>query len=399
MHIHLFLLFLLILILNLPVSGQDIFIPKEFEEGQLIEQIILISDVDGVIREGVGATADPRIIEAIKSLLENEGINVAFISGTPIENDLTVESWRRGNVPLSRVFGSSFQQELFEERVAIYGVLGGHCMTADGAMKVVDEYSPEISYELGKLLIHAFLREVLHNGNHEQKNIASHLQIELDSLTTNSSAHSANLTADEFYQIIKVIQEHLDPSFRLVTNGALVETHTSNPPWGASLSSKWLKEEINQPQHMIFNLPASQKQIATGFAKKEGDGFNYLLISKTNKGLTTKKHIEETMKRFPKALVITIGDTQVDFPMHQNAHLAFHVGLKEVLLNNPLTNCTMICNSEGKDAQHVEGTLQILKFLKEAIGKSFYDLKYIPKRDSFDQWNYYSIREIRAIGL
>jgi hypothetical protein len=33
------------LILSLPISGQEIFIPKQFEEGQAIEQIILISDV------------------------------------------------------------------------------------------------------------------------------------------------------------------------------------------------------------------------------------------------------------------------------------------------------------------------------------------------------------------
>lgn len=392
-----FLQFIPMLFFSLNLSAQEIFIPKQFEEGQIIEQIILISDVDGVVREGVEATADPRVIQAIKCLLENQGIDVTFISGTPIENDLTLEPWRRGNVPLSKVFGFSFKQEVLQERVAIYGVLGGHRMKADGTMKVVDEYSSEISYELGKLLIYSFLQEVLHYGSAEQKAVAKHIQIELTSLETDNSDHSANLTAAGFYPIIRMIHEHLDPNFRLITNGALVETHTSNPPWASTLSSKWLQEEINQPQHLIFNLPQSQKQIATGYAKKEGEGFNYLLISKTNKGLTTKKHLEEKIKRFPKALIVTIGDTQVDFPMHQNAHLAFHVGLKEVWLNNQLPNCVMICNFEGKDAQHIEGTLQILKFLNEAIGKSFFDLKYIPRCNSSGQWDYYSIREIQSL--
>lgn len=393
---HFFLQFLCMLIISLSLNAQEIFVPKQFEEGQMIEQIILISDVDGVIREGVEATADPRVIQAIKSLLDNKGVDVTFISGTPIENDLNTEFWRRGNLPLSKVFGSSFQQELLDERVAIFGVLGGHCMNADGTMKVVDEYPPDISYELGKLLIQSFLNEVLNSGNHEQKAIANNLQMELASLEANHSGHSANLTADELYQIVRVIHEHLDPNFRLVTNGALVETHTSNPPWSSSLSSKWLKAEIDQPQYRISNLPQSQKQIATGFARKEGEGFNYLLISKTNKGLTTKKHIEEKIKHFPKALIVTIGDTQVDFPMHQNAHLAFHVGLKEVWLNNPLSHCVMVCNSEGKDAQHIEGTLQVLKLLNEAVGKSFYDLKYIPRCDPSGQWDFCSIREIQA---
>lgn len=392
-----FLQFMCMLVLSLNLNAQEVFIPKQFEEGQIIEQIILISDVDGVVREGVEATADPRVIQAIKSLLENQGVDVTFISGTAIENDLTLEPWRRGNVPLSKVFGSTFNQELLEERVAIYGVLGGHCMKADGTMKVVDEYSPEISYELGKLLIYSFLEEVLYHGNNKQKAVANYLQIELASLGNDPSNRSANVTAAEFYKIIKVIHEHLDPSFRLITNGALVETHTSNPPWSSTLSSKWLKEEIDQAQHMVFNLPQSQKQIATGYAKKAGDGFNYLLISKTNKGLTTKKHIEEKIKRFPRALIVTIGDTQVDFPMHRNAHLAFHVGLKEVWLNNPLPHCVMVCNFEGKDTQHIEGTLQVLKLLNEAVGKSFFDLKYIPRCNSSGQWSYYSIREIQSL--
>lgn len=383
------------LVLSLNLHAQDIFIPKQFEEGQIIEQIILISDVDGVVREGVEATADSRVIQAIKSLLENQGVNVTFISGTPIENDLTLEPWRRGNVPLSKVFGTSFKQELLEERVAIFGVLGGHCMKADGTMKVVDEYTPEISYELGKLLIYSFLEEVLHGGNNEQKTVASNLQIKLASLESDHSNLSANVTPAEFYKIINVIHEHLDPHFRLISNGALVETHTSNPPWSSTISSKCLREGVNQPQHMVHNLPQSQKQIATGYAKKAGKGFNYLLISKTNKGLTTKKHIEEKIKQYPKALIVTIGDTQVDFPMHQNAHLAFHVGLKEVWLDNPLPQCVMVCNSEGKDSQHIEGTLHVLKLLNEAIGKSFFDLKYILRCNSSGQWNYYSIRDIK----
>jgi len=388
---------LYMLVLSITLNAHEIFIPKQFEEEQLIEQVILISDVDGVIREGLEATADPRVIQAIKSLLENQGVDVTFISGTPIENDLTTEPWRRGNVPLSKVFGCSFKKELLEDRVAIFGVLGGHCMKADGTMKVVDEYSPEISYELGKLLIHSFLKEVLHYGSHEQKAIASNLQMELASLEENHSDHSANVTAGEFYKIVKVIREHLDPNFRLLSNGALIETQTSNPPWGASIASKWLKEEINQPQHMISNLPQSQKQIATGYVKRAEEGFNYLLICKTNKGLTTKKHIEEKIKHFPKALIITIGDTQVDFPMHQNAHIAFHVGLKEVWLNNPLPQCMLVRNFVGKDAQYVEGTLKILKLLNEAIGKSFFDFKYIPRCDSSGQWDYYSIREIQLL--
>lgn len=236
---------------------------------------------------------------------------------------------------------------------------------------------------------------MLQHGSLEQKNIAKNLQIELDSLKFEDLSLSSNATAQEFHQIVGTIREHLDPNFRLVSNGALIETHTSNPPWSTLLSFKWLQEEMNRPQYLISNLAPWQKQMATGLAKKGDQGFNYLLICKTNKGLTTKKHIEEKIKRFPRALVVTIGDTQVDFPMHQNAHLAFHVGLEQVWRNNPLSQCIMVRNHNGKDSQHVEGTLKVLKLLTEAIGKSFYDFKYIPKCDSSGQWDYYSLKEIQ----
>jgi len=54
----------------------------------------------------------------------------------------------------------------------------------------------------------------------------------------------------------------------------------------------------------------------------------------------------------------------------------------------------MIRNENGEDCQHLEGTLKILSLLENAIGKSFHDFKYIPKRDSSGQWNFYSIREL-----
>lgn len=381
---HFFKQIIFMLIFPHLVFADEIFIPQQFREGQTIEQIILISDVDGVIRDSVDGIADFRVIDAVKTLLECKNVDVTFISGTPIENNhSTMEPWRQGNVPLSQVFGSSFENELSEGRVAIFGVLGGHRMKGDGSLEVVDEYSSEISCELGKLLIRSFLKEVLLEGDPQQKIIADKLKLELDSIDR------------EFKSIILQIREHLDPNFRLINNGALIETQTSNPPWNTLFSVKWIHEEMNQPHYLVSNLKPCQRQVATGFGKKGEDGFNYLLISKTNKGLTTKKHIEEKIKSFPQALIITIGDTQVDFPMHQNAHLAFHVGLEEVWRKNALPQCMMVRDDDGKDSQHVEGTLKVIQLLAEGIGKSFNALKYIPKQDSFGKWNYYSIDEIQ----
>ncbi len=388
--------FIFILFLKSMLSAQEFFMPTGFQNGELIEQIILISDVDGVIRDSTDTLADPRIIEAIKALLNNKNVDVTFISGTPIDNNPALENWRSGNVPLNKVFGKSFAQELLENQVTIYGVLGGHKMNEDGSLKVVDEYSLQNTWELGKLLIHAFLKEVLEYGLDEQKVLAQKLQIELDLLTPAQSPNSANVTASEFYQIIEPIRQFIDPNFRLISNGALIETQTSSPPWNTVLSSNWLKNELNQPQYQISHLPLSKKQIATGFVNKSTGGFNYLLIGKTNKGITTAKHIQEKIKHLPRALIITIGDTQVDFPMHKNAHLAFHVGLEQVWLNNPLPNCIMVRNSAGKDRQHLEGTLKVLSIIADGLGKSFYDLRYIPRVNSAGCWDYYSPKELQA---
>lgn len=376
----------------MPIEPESIFIPDSFLKGEPIEQIILISDVDGVVRNSTEAPVDPRIIAAVKSLVENKQVNITFISGTPIENNPKLEPWRRGNVSLKKAFGSSFEKELLEDKVAIYGVFGSHKMRADGTLEIVKEYSPEISREIGALLIQAFLKEISAYGTDTQKKIAQNLQQELKVLTFKESCPS-NETSHEFQYFAEMIREHFDPNFRLISNGALIETHTSNPPWSTSLSSKWLKEELNSSRHSISRLTPTEKQTFAGVAKREDGEFNFLLVSKTDKGLLAKKLIEEKMKLYPQALVVTIGDTQVDFPMHQYAHIAFHVGLEKVWNNNPLSHCIMIRGQGGEDNQHVEGTLKILTFLKESLGQSFYNLKYIPYRDSSGQWGYCSVTD------
>jgi hypothetical protein len=383
--------------LSVSLWSEEIAIPSQFQQGESIKELILILDVDGVVRSSTEGTADPRVIQKIKSLLENKNIHVTFISGTPIINDLTVEPWRRGNVALSHVFGSSFEKELAEEQVTIYGLLGGHRMKPNGDLEVLEEYPLQITFELGKLLLHAFLKEVLLNGNVEQQSLALKLQNDLSVLRLQDFNQSPRETAIEFSAIMNEIRQSLDPHMRLLNNGTLIETHTSNPPWNTAYSSKWLHNEMETSNSLISSIAPRERRMSTGLAKKGDQGFNFLLISKTNKGLTTKKHIEEKRQHLPHALVVTIGDTLVDYPMHNNAHLAFHVGLEQVWRNNPLPHCIMIRSPQGADSQHIEGTLQVLQLLEEGFGKSFYDLKYIPKQDAFGQWNYYSLRDLQLI--
>jgi hypothetical protein len=377
------------------LAAHDVYIPEEFHDNRIIEQVILIMDVDGVVRESIRAVADPRVISAVKTLLENKNVDVTFISGTPIDNDASLEAWRRGNLPLNRVFGSHFQTELAENRVAIYGVLGGHRMTQDGGLEIVDEYSLETSFELAHHLLQVFLMEVQQHGDAFQKKLAKDLESKLHTITLQDVNQPTNVTAREFSSIVRVIREHFDPDFRVINNGALVETHTSNPPWSTGLFVSWMQEKLDQPHPVFSHLRPEQKWIAAGHAKCGDQPINYFLISKTNKGLTTKKHIEEKLKKFPNALIVTIGDTQVDFPMHRNAHVAFHVGLEKAWYHEqPVLQCMMVRSEKGEDSQHIAGTLKVLELINDAIGKPFYEFKYFPMPDSSGRWDFYCLNEI-----
>jgi hypothetical protein len=379
--------------LSFSLNSETFFVPKNFQKGQIIEQIILISDVDGVIREGTESKADILVVESLKELLQNKNVDLSFISGTPIETDRNLESWRQGNLPLNQIFGQLFAKEISEKRVSIFGVLGGHKMKEDGSLEVVDEYSPEHSWHLGKLLIQAFLKEVLAFGTPFGQNAAQNIQMKLDSLS-NNNFHCSNITAPEFYDVVSDIRNFIDPEFRLISNGSLIESQTSHPPWGLSESSLWLRQEIHQNTGIVASLANEHKQMAMGLAHRDKRQFNYLQVGKTNKGLTTQRLLSEKLQSFPNALIISIGDTQVDFPMHQFAHIAFHVGLEKVWQDNMLPQCVMVRGADGQDQQHVVGTLKVLELIKNAIGKSFYDFKYIPRKDASGQWNFYALREL-----
>lgn len=350
----------------------EAFTPPTFVKTDLVKQIILISDVDGVVRNGIENVADPRVLEAVSALLSHENVHVAFISGTAVETDETTESWRKGNVPLKKVFGSVFQKEISEKRVCIYGISGGHRMTPEGKLEVLDEYSLKTSFALCSLLTQSFLHAVHSRGDLREQGIAAKLSKELQEIVLQNLTQSTHLTANEFKPIISSIHDCLDPEFRLINNGGSVEFHSSYL-LDTKASYQWLQKQLEESS-LFSHLDFSQKHLAAGVAHKNGQKFGFVLIGKTNKGKTSKHYIEETLKQVPNALIITIGDTQLDFPMHENAHLAFHVGLKKVWQNNPLSHCVVVRDSKGNDEQHIEGTIAVLKFLEKKIGSSFEDV-------------------------
>lgn len=357
------------------ISDTETLITHQFEKVHPIEQIILVCDVDGVIRKRTDENADMRVISLLKELINLQNIDVAFISGTPITQSPFLETWRRGNITLDQALGLMLTPEVQNKKVTIYGALGGQRMTSDYQVEIVDEYPLNILFELGKLLLYAFLEEVAIDGTQQQKEIMKNLKLHIDKLVLKNHRQISSVTANEFAEIVFQIRLHLDPHFRLVSYGAFIESQSSNPPWNTFRSLNWIKSRLDDPHLLISQLPPEEKHVATGLAHRSNSSFNFLAINKINKGSTIKKHIKEKLLHYPHALIITIGDTQIDFPMHQHAHLAYHVGLEQVWKDCDLPQCFLVRDQYGNDSQHVDGTLHVLNIIKDGIGKPIGDWK------------------------
>lgn len=356
-------------------SFADGYIPLQFNGGQPVEQLILVCDVDGVVRKSTQNDADPRIVTAIKGLIKEHDVDVAFISGSPVSQNPLLENWRRGNSTLDKTVGKFFGPELKAGSVAIYGSLGGQCMTPDCQTKFIDTYSPQAIFEISKLLFFAFLGEIENDGSQMQKKFAADLKSQLEVLKLEDTGQPSSVTPNEFRELVLKIHSGLDPHFKLISYGAFVESHTSNPPWNTFWSFQWLKSQLDCSHLELSRLDEEQKHVATGLAYRGDGDFNFLMISKTNKSLTLRRHIQERLLQYPEALIVTIGDTQVDFPMHAHAHLAFHVGQEEVWKNHNLSHCLLVRDQFGSDNQHVDGTLHVLNLLKNNLGKPIRDWK------------------------
>lgn len=344
---------------------------ESFDDQQIIRDILLISDVDGVIRHSVSEKADVNIMNSLQSLLKNNAFTkVVFISGTPVSIPESPDSWKNSNISLDKVFDGVFCDQMQDQKVAIYGVLGSHLLHPTEGLIVIDEYSLLESFTLSKLLIEAFLIECLYEGNFQQKAEAEILLSALNEVLLKNEKQPNNTCAIELDTIIWKIRQSLDPNFKLLNRGGLVETHTTTPPWKTKHSSVWLKEQVAK-HPVLQTLTPLQKNIATGVAHQDDYAFNFLMVSKTNKGMTTENILSKAKKHMKNPLIITVGDTQVDFPMHQHAHIAFHVGSEQVFRDHALENCILVTDKEGNANQHVHGTLQVLQFIEQTCNQPY----------------------------
>jgi len=370
------------------------YIPEDFQNGEIIEQLVVICDVDGVVRDSVESKVDQRIVTAVKSLVQRGNVHVTFLSGTPAWNDQTVALWRRGNMALDEAFGSSFRAEQAADQIDILGGFGGQKLHPDGTVEPLEKLSIESVFTIGKIMVCGLLQQIAQQGNHLQQQFAQELLTKAEKLQLQDLSQNPVVTPAEFEDIALEIRQKIDPRFRLLSNICVIEVQMS-PYWDLAQMTTWVKDSL---QDIGLSTSEEKRQLVSGRAKRSGEDFDFILFGTTNKGTTSAHIIAEKRKCFPRALVVTLGDTQGDFPMHANAHLGFHVGMHKVWEQNQLAQCVMVKSANGQDSQHVEGTLYVLEQLENALGKPFHDLKYLPCCSSAGEWELASLKELNLIA-
>lgn len=159
------------------------------------------------------------------------------------------------------------------------------------------------------------------------------------------------------------------------------------------LSLEMILQEMNRSS-CLSSLKDAQKRVSSGIEKKDDVQFTYVVVSKTNKDVTTQKVISLIQNRLPQAFIISFGDGADDFQMHKRAALGVHVGSFKVYADNQSPQSIMVRGQDGKENQFVQGTAEMLERLNQAYGKSFYDFQYIQRQDASGKWNWYSLREL-----
>jgi|GEM_PF-2242481 hypothetical protein len=388
-------------------QARAFFVPPRFagEQGdKIINEVEIVTDVDGVVRESWRNPADPRVVAALKTLLRNKDVrvHVTFLSGSLVAlndngNWENQPEWKKGHFPLRETLASYFAQEVSEGKVTILGAAGNHQLMPDGTTKVRDEYTPQQAAELVKLNLYITLKEHQERGDAEQQKIATELLSKLDVINPSAYRDSVLLAGDYFVEIILAIRKHLDPEFRVVIYGPSVESHASKFLDRGEKWLAWFKVHVAIFPH-LKRLLLHDRNIFTGDAvNPDGTKFNWLTAVIKNKGEAIQPYMQEVREKSPNAAVFSFGDAANDFPTHKKSDLAFHVGTKKVYEKNlpDAPQTIMVVDKDGKDGLFVEGNLQMLALLEKALGKSFNDLKYILRRNASGQESYYSVNDIK----
>lgn len=342
--------------------------------------VLLLLDVDGVVRSNVEGRADPGVISAAKRLMVHPAVHsVVFCSGSSVDNDTSIEEWRRGNLPLRRAFENCFSDaELRSNKVAIYGQVGVQRLRSATEVETLQSFTVHEQCVIGCTLLQFYLLARSKEDDQQREHIkrlyteASAIFADLMLMgqgigQANSSSSSPKCTSGIFERIAESIRSTIDPMFRLVSQEGVVEFHSScvydihTAP--TSVQRKLAALELER---------LSKLNVFSGVAHRGGEEFAYLVVMLSNKGLAATSILASAGAESDgkKVSLVTIGDGGVDYPMHAKADASFHVGRTDVWeagVRDGHHTSLVISGATGEGSQHVRGTQFILEELERHL--------------------------------
>jgi hypothetical protein len=350
-------------------------------------RFLVILDVDGVTRRGVTDVADPRVLRLVQRCLAHNAadataataaVRVVFLSGTPARvHDHAAdasEDWRRANVGLDSIFGDMVAPLLAAGTVSIYGQLGMDRLSVGSNGEVVGEsvgkYSAgEVSCICGHLLGWYFKMA----AEAHAAEAAEGLKLLAAAGAAMTAETPAVPTPDAYAAVCGFIRARLDPHFRLISNGGNIEFHDvalmhHGAPMPAVIAE--LRALLDADAASFAKVPSP----SGGVAHRGDVEFRFLIVTLTNKGATVDRLVTEDAALAPAAArrrILTVGDTQIDYPMHSRADVAFHVGAAAVWEAHrgdaALQHVNMVAGNDGRDMQNTDGTVAVLEALDAAL--------------------------------
>ncbi|MFN0117568.1 MAG: hypothetical protein ACKVQC_04645 [Elusimicrobiota bacterium] len=380
------------------------------DQSKPIARIVIAADVDGTLRDDEHKNVDPEIMEELINLDKTGRVRFAAISGSAV-GGIETDDWRRDNLAIGPAFNNEMEG-YSPQYIDLYGSMGGQNIHGNsGTAQLLDMYTPEQAFEAIHVILKAYLEEVRDSQFSDPKNkklvlpllelleniqFPSHVKTSFDlPLSLSDFQVIMESVTDPFKEImLKIRDGGINPGARLIWRGTDVEFYA--PVRDIDLNN--LAVRFNFDNSVLLKaLPESERSVLSGkvFAK----------VSKTTKKERTRLFLtEQGQSAEGQVLYVTIGDTHGDFPMHEvslKGHLGFHVGESQIVESYPKGNLIFIRRQSGAGESHVQGTLQVLRALRQGLteGRKFGDYEIYSRQGKDSKWQLFSGHQITTKTL
>ena len=336
--------------------------------------LVLLLDVDGVTRASVEKRVDEAVMAAVNKLLSLPAIaGLYFLSGSPIDNDDSIDEWRRGNLPLQAAFSGCFtDMELRSGRVGIYGQVGTQRLCDNATVETLDAFSSAGQHFVACTLLQHFLEAASNIASLSAAagNLLTNDLQALRSMTVSADARPSKCTPDLFFDLVRKIRALIDPTFRLVSSESLAEFHMDpRLAGGIEGATRGVRLSCRRVPELV------KASVFSGVAHRGTTEFAFLLVTLSNKGKAASAILDgvnraRTQKGDRGRLcTVTIGDGGVDYPMHVLADASFHVGPRRAWdAGAELCDTVLVVSKkDGAASQHVQGTEFVLMSIYDKL--------------------------------